>query len=769
MSYESDSFFEDEVRRIARARWPAAAYDGAAIVSGRERDGLFETEEVVHFVEATTSKRADKAKEDTKKLFSLISTHQRSDSVKGAVGWFVTQVEPTADQREAVRTAGKNQVKCVSFAQFQQAVIDVPDYFAKRENHLFGSVADPTSGDTNFQGEYLPLDFLSADSADIVGIEHICNDLREGKSYVMLGDYGAGKSMTLRELYYRLRNEYRLGSGSLFPVYLNLREHSGQDDPAELLERHARKIGFDKAGCLVSAWRAGFVILLIDGFDEITSLGISTRRDRLKEARRRSLEAVRQLISQTPRKVGFVVAGREHFFSTPAERSSALGVRRDTQTLMLGELSPKQVSKYIKAISGESKIVPDWVPTRPLLLSYLITRGIFQGGSGVLASIDAIDGWNLLLDDIFDREAKISPSLDGPTLRNILERLATMSRATPDGLGPLSQAQIKDAYRQICDAEPDDQADLLLQRLPGLGIYRHEDESRTFVDIELAGVCRAKDILDFIVNPHGTLQDDGWKNAMRSVNAFAGKTAIVKVTRSISNIRSTVDADGLFHCLNKSTDLEVFRGDVAMVCVEGSLEPRRGVTIENAMYEQYVFSPAECITTLTNITFNNCIFESIEVGPQDATEKLPSFEGCLFNLVVDRISRTDMPSSKFDASCEYEKFAEHIKTQNSIMSANFSIGEKLVLTILRKVFMQSLSGRSESALVRGLDLNQRALVPDAIKLLSQTGLLTLYTGGDGNVWIPVRKKLDRVRNILASPSTCGDEILIEAKKLYSKQ
>lgn len=768
MSFESDTFFEDEVRRIARARWPAAAFDGAAMIGGRERDGLFETEEVVHFVEATTSKRADKAKEDTKKLFSLISSHQRSDSVKGAVGWFVTQLEPTADQREAVRTAGKNQVKCVSFAQFQQAVIDVPDYFAKRENHLFGSVADPTSGDTNFQGEYLPLEFLSADSADTVGLDNICSDLREGKSYVMLGDYGAGKSMTLRELYYRLRNDYRAGSGSLFPAYINLREHSGQDDPSELLERHARKIGFDKPGCLVSAWRAGFVILLIDGFDEITSLGISARRDRLKEARRRSLEAVRQLISQTPRKVGFVVAGREHFFSTPAERGSALGIRKDTQTLLLGELNPKQVAKYIKAISGEIKTVPDWVPTRPLLLSYLITRGIFQGGNGVLASIDAIDGWNLLLDDIFDREAKISPSLDGPTLRSILERLATMSRATPDGMGPLSQAQIKDAYRQICDAEPDDQADLLLQRLPGLGIYRHEDESRTFVDVELAGVCRSKDILDFIINPHGILQDEGWKNSMRSVNAFAGKTAIVKVSRSISTMRSTIDADGLFHCLDKSTDLEVFRGDVAMVCIESSLEPRRSVHIDNAMYEQHIFSPAECITNLSNITFKNCIFDTIEVGPRDTTEKLPIFEGCIFSLVADRVSKTDMPPQKFDTACEFEKFAEHVQTQNSIMSAKFSIGEKLVLTILRKVFMQSLSGRSESALVRGLDLNQRALVPDAVKLLHQAGLLTPYYGGDGNVWIPVRKKLDRVRNILASPSTCGDEILIEAKRLFSK-
>jgi len=42
---EQKSFFENEVRRIARELWPQAEYDGSLIVDGRERDGIFETEE----------------------------------------------------------------------------------------------------------------------------------------------------------------------------------------------------------------------------------------------------------------------------------------------------------------------------------------------------------------------------------------------------------------------------------------------------------------------------------------------------------------------------------------------------------------------------------------------------------------------------------------------------------------------------------------------------------------------------------------------------
>jgi len=47
MHYESGKMFEDEVRRVARMLWPSAEYSGAAIADGRERDGVFVTDDVV--------------------------------------------------------------------------------------------------------------------------------------------------------------------------------------------------------------------------------------------------------------------------------------------------------------------------------------------------------------------------------------------------------------------------------------------------------------------------------------------------------------------------------------------------------------------------------------------------------------------------------------------------------------------------------------------------------------------------------------------------
>lgn len=767
MGYDEDLLFENEVRRIARARWPQAQFDGATIKGGKERDGVFETDDVVHYVEATTSRRADKAKDDTKKIFGAMAEQQRSGSMKGSVGWFVTKEEPTADQREEVKTYGKQQVKAVSFSQFQQALVDVPAYFDRRENHMFGSVIDPVTQAIKPSVNYIPLDLLNLEDGAQLSIDSIASSLADGGSFTILGDYGAGKSMTLRQLYFTLRDKYRSGGTPQFPLYINLREHSGQDDPSELLERHARRIGYEKPYSLVSAWRAGFAILIIDGFDEITTLGISSARSKLKEARRRSLEATRKLIEQTPPSTGFIVAGRDHFFSTPQERKSALGIRSNTITIAVGEFTRKQIQQYLEKVSGKNIPFPAWLPTRPLLVAYIATRGLLDNNGILTDSIDSTDGWHYLLDQIFDRESKISPNLDGQTLRRILERLSTVARASVDGLGPLTQQQIRNSYIQICESEPDEQANLLLQRLPGLGVYRDEDDSRTFVDLELAEVCRARDVTDFIVNPYGMLQDEGWRSTVSLASAFVGQTAVTRICRNLKQIPnfSKASIDSAFESTSGISDIGSLRADIAALCIEYPYAPKAATTIEGEIFENYVLACWPSDVDFSSLTFKDCLLETVELSESNQDKLLPRFQSCVLMLVKGRSNQADLPQDKFDHKCTYESFSDSSSTQAAILSSALSRGEKVVLTILRKLFVQSLSGRAESALFRGLDLNDRQLIPEAIKLLQNHGLIILYNRGDGNVWIPVRKEINRARKILATPNACDDPAMSEAKAL----
>ena len=216
----SDSDFENEVRRIARVKWPSAKYSGAAMLEGRERDGIFETEESIHFVEATVSAGAGKAREDTKKLFKAISNHNRIITLKIAIGWFVTKNEPTADQRKEVQEQGKGQVKAVSFSQFQQSLVDVRGYLAARKTHFFGSVQSFSVGSRNPDIDFVEIGVQSISQGRAFSLSDLVGGVLSGGHFAITGQYGAGKSMTLREIFLRLEGRYIKGGNSQFPVYI---------------------------------------------------------------------------------------------------------------------------------------------------------------------------------------------------------------------------------------------------------------------------------------------------------------------------------------------------------------------------------------------------------------------------------------------------------------------------------------------------------------------------------------------------------------------
>ena len=133
--------FENEVQRIARQLWPAAEFDGAAMVDGREIDGIFDTEDCRHIVEATTSRRKEKAEEDLKKLAQLVKRHGSRTATRAVRGWFVTAEEPTADQRQ-VANKYRDTINSLSFAQFQSRLVDSRGYLKLRDTYTFGSVRD---------------------------------------------------------------------------------------------------------------------------------------------------------------------------------------------------------------------------------------------------------------------------------------------------------------------------------------------------------------------------------------------------------------------------------------------------------------------------------------------------------------------------------------------------------------------------------------------------------------------------------------------------
>ena len=253
--------FESSVRRIARYLWPSA-HGAARIINGQERDGYFETEECKYIIEATCDRKKAKAEKDANKIKNLIQAERNKDE-KPIVGYIITKDDPTAEQVDIVRSI-KNKanviINILSFSQFESKIVDIEDYIRLRNEYKFGSIYDPASGKYSDDLKYI--DGTAKDLNDNVwSADQIARYIAQGKGVVLIGDYGVGKSMTLREVFRILVKLYKSRETNKFPVYINLREHQKQDDIDEILERHAKKLGFEKKVVLLGHGILDYVIL----------------------------------------------------------------------------------------------------------------------------------------------------------------------------------------------------------------------------------------------------------------------------------------------------------------------------------------------------------------------------------------------------------------------------------------------------------------------------------------------------------------------------
>jgi hypothetical protein len=761
----SDQEFEDEVRRIARLLWPSAEFDGAAIEDGRERDGIFETSEFVHVIECTVSRARDKARDDATKIAKLLRKLAIRHPTKFTKGWFVTLEEPTADQRTAVKdTVAKEklqgaQIVAVSFDQFRSQLVDARSYLSQRRVYPFGSVRDPSTGRAVTELEYVPLQILNV-TGRTYDTDQLTSSLIDGASYLLLGDYGAGKSATLREVYLGAAKRFWGNKTLTFPVLLNLRDHHGQSDPVEALERHGRKVGFANPSSLVRAWRGGFTVLLLDGFDEIAAAGWAGKTKSLKELRFRSMELVRAFVRESPRQTGMVIAGRTSFFDSDAEMKTALGFRAGTEELFLTEFNDEQVARFLNK-SGWTSTVPEWLPSRPLLLAYLAARKLLTPDLVEETGADPASGWDSLLQRIAEREAELEVGIDPDTVRGLIERVAMLARNSVDGLGPVPADAIVAAFQRVCGYPPDDRGAVLLQRLPGLGAHHSEDGSRVFVDKDFVEAARGGALFRTIENPYGfDFDSDVWQSAVRPLAAQlcayrcgtagfgTGKVAAALRHLATDESRHTAAADMLLVVLE----------------LAGSLG-QNAVFIREVLFPELRFEEAGADLRAAEI--QDCVVGELEIDAAFPAEThLPRFVRCHFGTVAGRTGERDLPQERFE-ECGYDAFEEAARTTNAIMNLPLPLGTKVMLTVLRKLYAQGGSGRKESALFRGLDNRAQALVPSVLALLRRENLVAKSTRGAQSIWIPTRSPDARKRalSMLAAPNASTDRALTLSKSL----
>ena len=132
---------------------------------------------------------------------------------------------------------------------------------------------------------------------------------------------------------------------------------------------------------------------------------------------------------------------------------------------------------------------------------------------------------------------------------------------------------------------------------------------------------------------------------------------------------------------------------------------------------------------------------------------------------MDGSLKGDLPQDNFDSKCVFDSFGDSSQNTAAILALPLSNGAKVLLTVLKKLYLQRGAGRKQSALFRGLDHRSRALVPDVLQLLAAEGLTVRSTVGEEPVWLPVRDQGVRVRRLVSSPLGSKDRLLNLANSL----
>ena len=663
----------------------------------------------------------------------------------------------TADQR-SVFSKVKGRIVTVSFDQFRSRLVDARSYLSARDDYPFGSVRDPETGAAKFRLDYVPLDILD-EGGSLHDINRLTRGLQQGQRFVLLGDFGAGKSTTMRELYVQLASRFRSNEARRFPLLLNLRDHHGQTDPVEALERHARKVGFGSPESLVRAWRAGLVILLLDGFDEVATAGWAGKTKRLRDLRHRSMELVRVFLRDTPGSTGIVVAGRAHFFDSQQEMAGALSLGATFRILNLNEFTDQQVAEYLKK-TGWTEGVPSWIPSRPLLLGYLASRGLLKETLQIEKVSSPAAGWDALLERISAREAEIEAGIDAGTVRRLIEYIATLARNSADSLGPISPDQIMAAFSAVCGYPPDDRGAVLLQRLPGLGGSSSQDGSRVFIDLDFSSAAQGGAIFTFIGSPFSHCIDtEGWQNALSPLGSEVAAHRSAMAGYSAAKIGAA-----LKHAYETETSFTLC-ADVFLVLNElGASYSESTVFLKGVLIPELRLEGAS--VDHHNIELQDSIIGRLELSPEVDKAHLPRFVRSYFGVIEGRTGAKDLPPEAF-VDCTVEAYEDSARTTAAILDLPLPLGTKVILTILKKLYAQAGAGRRESALYRGLDVRAQERVPEALNLLRREGFVTRSRQGAQSVWLPAKSSDLRKRalSILAGPSISQDPLVTTSANL----
>lgn len=735
--------FEDQVRDIASLLYGRPCAPGR--VAGNDIDGIVRIDDTQWvLIEITTNFTLAKVREDLGKLLlARSSLFQRGILSRGVI---VVNEQPTTAMLEGAK---ENNFSIVSHNEFAAEFFEYPRYAFARKQYPFGSSVNPESGEID-RTAYVPVLYRNEGTGKETSIGQIAEGLLDGQNYIILGEYGSGKSRCVSEIFNNLAEKW--GDTFLFPIAINLRECWGLETGDEAVRRHFSKLGLDQMSSpAIRAYNRHSAIFLLDGFDEIGTQSWSVDDNRLKQLRAQALLSARDIVANAGR--GVLITGRDHYFSTDREMLAALGMEeyRTTIIRVKEEFSIKEMLAYF----AESKIsvaLPEWLPRRPLICHTIAQLDederddIFGAGDNEAAF------WNHFIRVLCKRDARINASFDADTIYQVFLSLALVTRTKPGDVGPISQRELQEAFEAVVGQLPVEDAAVMLQRLPSLGRVSSDTSDRQFIDTYILDGLRAHQI-EQVVKADEEIKRGvakaSWTNSLQPLGQ--------KVLASLAS-----GSPGGFLNLAKlsaSDKNKVLAGDIvsSLVKLKGEGLDFSGFVLDDATISELDFVEA----SPTNLSITNSTIEQV-ILPTSPPRGVKVF-GNLISRMTGASSITGL--GDWIASNEVEHF-DSVRNTSRIRDADLSPALEFLATVVKKTFFQPGSGRKEAALTRGLSGNLlNKIAPRVMGILVAEGTLSFFKGDEGKVFTPNRSQTARMEKMLSELKSSNDPIWTEVAAL----
>ncbi|MGO8151457.1 NACHT domain-containing NTPase [Rhizobium leguminosarum] len=721
---------EDDVRTIAQTHWNAPCKPRT--IHGVRCDGVIEVKSDYWIaIEISKSDSLEKLRTDVAKFASIRMAQM-------AKGIYTECMFITAGDTSSLKDTGRsNNVDVMSIAEFAGKFIGKDEYVFIRNNQKFGSAVDPDTGSKD-NASFAEVQYISNKHGNAVDIKDIVGQLTNRKKMILIGEFGSGKSRCVQEVFLALSK-----ADDMFPtIAINLRDCWGLQSFDLILRSHLESLGLSKmADNLIKLAAAGKVRFLLDGFDEIGSQSWTGEIERLKDLRRRSLKGVFDLIEKCGNG-GVLITGRQHYFSSNREMLDCLGLKFAQVEIVecRDEFSESELQHYL-ASNSILVNVPSWMPRKPLICQLFSKLPSAELSSISDNAIDEVDFFEKFLDAICARERRIHASIDDKVLKAVLLRLSDKSREKITFPEQITPEEINKAFFEVSGLTPLDESAIMLQRLPYLGRTGTDNANRIFIDDYAKSGLRGLSLCGHIYLADKTISSSIWKGAL---GEFGARVVWSRVTNWAEAHKYGA------YCAkygNSQVGADIV---VSQLSGDDTVIDFAGVRVENAQFDVLDFSGSKIINLKISSSAAN------EIRLDEATFERCSFQDMIGNRAAGVGSGVRLPEC-FE-KCDFTSYDQADNTAR-ISELPLTDAQKTLLSLIKKLFFQRGRGRKEEGLLRGAeDYWDKRTAASFIRYALGNGIVLEARGDEGKIYVPQRRHMRRMANIMERMGGCGDAI-----------